>query len=252
MKVYQHIIFWILVYVIMTLVIADWFGSGTEAFFYVCFLLPVVMGTSYFFNFFLVPRYLFKRRFFEFGLYSFYMLVVSLCAELIVSLLSMLFIIEVGISDNGVIIYDVFTLAGLLYMVVLAKSFVLLLKHYYLDQRTIHSLEEAQKLNKQGFITVRSQRKDARVILNEILFVESLADYIKFHMKDGVEIISREKISHLGQKLPTSFLRIHRSYIVNTNNISSYAKEEIVIGEKELPVSRTYKKAVVEALSAAK
>ncbi len=93
MKTYQHIIFWVLVYASLTLIFTNWFEGRIEAFYYVSLLLPVVMGTSYFFNYYLVPRYLFNRRFFLFGLYSFYMLVVSLCLELIVSVVAMLLII---------------------------------------------------------------------------------------------------------------------------------------------------------------
>ena len=63
MKAYQHIIFWILVYGSLTLIFADWFEGHMEAFYYVSLLMPVVMGTSYFFNYYLVPRFLFQRRF---------------------------------------------------------------------------------------------------------------------------------------------------------------------------------------------
>jgi hypothetical protein len=48
MKTYQHIIFWILVYGILTLIFASWFGGYDEAYYFVSLLLPVVMGTSYF------------------------------------------------------------------------------------------------------------------------------------------------------------------------------------------------------------
>jgi DNA-binding LytR/AlgR family response regulator len=50
--------------------------------------------------------------------------------------------------------------------------------------------------------------------------------------------------------LPDHFIRIHRSFIVNSTKISSYSREHVRVGEKELPISRTYKKEVVERLSA--
>ncbi|MEN8203279.1 MAG: LytTR family transcriptional regulator DNA-binding domain-containing protein [Bacteroidota bacterium] len=251
MKTYQHIIFWIGIYVILTLIFADWFNGPREAFYYVSLLMPVVMGTSYFFNYFLVPRYLFKRKFLKFGLYSFYMLVISLCLELLVGIVSMLIIVYYGINENAPIMTDVFTLAVILYFIVLFKSFLLLIKHYFMDQRAISELEEKQSQIEKGYFTIRSNRQTSRVSFDELLYIESLADYIRIHRTSGGPIISKEKISHMESILPDHFVRIHRSYIVNTTKISSFSREHVLVGEKELPISRTYKKGVIESLGPA-
>lgn len=248
MKTYQHIIFWILVYGSLTLIFTNWFESPVEAFYYVSLLIPVVMGTSYFFNYFLVPRYLFKRRFLLFGLYSFYMLVVSLCLELLVSVVAMLLVIYYGINETGALVTDVITLAVILYFIVLAKSFILLVKYYFAEQRTISELEKKQSLLERGYFTVRSNRHTSKISFEELYYIESLADYIKIHHSSGTPITSKEKISHIEKQLPDSFLRIHRSFIVNTDKISSFSNESVVIGEKELPISRTYKKEVIAKL----
>ena len=249
MKAYQHIIFWVLVYGSLTLIFAGWFESYVEAFYYVSLLMPVVMGTSYFFNYFLVPRYLFQRKFFQFGLYSFYMVVISLCLELLASICAMLLIIYYGINEKGALITDVFTLAVILYFIVLFKSFILLIKHYFVDQRAISELEEKQSQLDRGFFTVRSNRQISRIRFDEILYIESLADYIKIHSLNGGEITSKEKISHMENILPDHFLRIHRSFIINSTKISSFSREHVLIGELELPISRSYKQDVIEKLS---
>jgi len=134
MKTYQHIIFWIVAHGSLTLIFGKWFEGYVEAFYYVSLLLPVVMATSYFFNYFLVPRYLFTRKFWLFGLYSFYMLVVSLAFELAVSVIAMLLMVYFGINSAAPLVTDVFTLAIVLYFVVLIKSFILLIKHFFIDQ----------------------------------------------------------------------------------------------------------------------
>jgi len=248
MKTYQHIIFWILVYAVLTLIFADWFNGHKEAFYYVSLLMPVVMGTSYFFNFYLVPRYLFTRKFLKFGVYSFYMLVISLCLELIVGIVSMMIMIYYGINEHAPILTDVFTLAGILYFIVFFKSFLLLLKHYFMDQRAISELEEKQSQIDKGFFTIRSNRQTSRISFEELLYIESLADYIQIHRSGGGPITSREKISHMESILPDHFIRIHRSFIVNSAKISSYTREYVIVGEKELPISRSYKKEVIENL----
>lgn len=249
MKTYQHIIFWILVSGTLTLIFANWFGGYDEAFYFVSLLLPVVMGTSYFFNYYLVPRFLFTRKFRKFVIYSFYMLVVSLCLELLASIIAMLIIVKFGINRAGPLVTDVYTLAGILYFIVLFKSFILLIKHYFMDQRAIGELEEKQTRLDQGYFTVRSNRQTSRIRFDELLYIESLADYIQFHLENGTQVTSKEKISHMEKYLPDGFLRIHRSFIVNRSKISTFSREHVIIGEKELPISRSYKQEVVSRLA---
>ena len=249
MKTWRHIIFWIIVYGSLTLIFADWVGGAIKTFYYVSLMMPVIIGTSYFFNYVLVPRYLFKHRFLLFGLYSFYMLVVSLCMEMVVGILAFLLMIYYGINENGVLITDVFIMAGTLYFVVLVMSFILLIRHYFVDQRAIGRLEEKQAQLDLGYFTVRSNRQTAKVKFEELLYLESLGDYIEFHLVNGSAISSKEKISHMEKILPEGFLRIHRSFIVNRSKISSFSREYVVVGEKELPISRSYRQEVVGMLN---
>ena len=248
MKAWHHIVFWILVYGLLTLIFRDWFGGSMESFYYVSLLMPVIIGTSYFFNYFLVPRYLFTRRFFLFGLYTFYMFVVSVCLEMLAAISALLLIIYYGINENAILFTDVFAMAGILYFIVLFTSFILLVKHYFMDQRAIGSLEEKQALIEQGYFTIRSNRQTSQIRYDELLYLESLGDYIEFHLDNGSNISSKEKISHMENSLPESFIRIHRSFIVNRSRITSFAMDHVMIGDKELPVSRSYKQKVMAIL----
>jgi len=98
------------------------------------------------------------------------------------------------------------------------------------------------------FIFVKIDRKMHKIDFNSILWIESLSDYLKIETKDGTKVI-RENISTLEIKLPNSkFLRIHRSYIVSLDKIDSYSNEEVIIQNKSLPISRTYKESVIQKL----
>jgi len=244
MRTWLHIVFWIVVYTTLTIIFTKWVGVAIEAFFYVSLLMPVIIATSYFFNYFLVPRYLFKRRFFLFGVYSFYMLVVSLCLEMIAGILALLLVTFYDVSENGMLITDVFIMGGTLYFVVLVMSFILLIKHYLVDQKAIAELEEKQAMLDQGYFTIRSNRQTAKIQFDDLLYIESLGDYIEIHLQDGSEVSSKEKISHMEHTLPDGFLRIHRSFIVNRDKISSFSREHVMMGETELPISRSYKQVV--------
>lgn len=249
MKTWHHIIFWVIVYTTLTLIFENWVEGAMEAFFYVSLLMPVIIATSYFFNYFLVPRYLFRQRYWFFGLYSFYMLIVSLCMEMVASILAFLLVNYYNINENGVLMTDVFIMAGTLYFVVLVMSFILLIKHYLVDQKAIAELEEKQAMLDQGYFTVRSNRQTAKVYFEQLLYIESLGDYIEIHLLDGSEVSSKEKISHMERTLPDGFLRIHRSFIVNRSKISSFSREHVLLGEKELPISRSYRQEVFAVLN---
>jgi DNA-binding LytR/AlgR family response regulator len=104
--------------------------------------------------------------------------------------------------------------------------------------------------NKQAecFITLRAERKNLKVLLDDILFIESLKDYIKVVTMQKV-IVTKQSISSIEEMLPKEkFIRIHRSFIVSINKIESFTHEVIEIGKQELPISRMYKLEVNRAL----
>ncbi len=122
--------------------------------------------------------------------------------------------------------------------------------HNFFDissQKTIHTVSIAEK-NENHFIFVRSERKMVKVNFDEILYVESLSDYIKIHTSSKI-IVTRETITNIEAKLPQSqFLRIHRSYIASIMNIESYTNEFVEIKNKALPLSRSYKESILRKL----
>ena len=102
------------------------------------------------------------------------------------------------------------------------------------------------QVSDEDFFFVRSDRKMVRIPLNEIKYIESLSDYVKIHLNKEI-ILTREPIFTIEEKLSSKkFLRIHRSFIVALSQISSYTKEGVELGEKYLPISRTYRKSVLE------
>lgn len=98
------------------------------------------------------------------------------------------------------------------------------------------------------FMFVRSERKMVKVDFDEILYVESLSDYVKIITAEKT-IITRETITNLEEKLNKNFIRIHRSFIVPLNKINSYTNEFIEINKKALPISRSYKESVLQKLA---
>jgi two-component system LytT family response regulator len=90
------------------------------------------------------------------------------------------------------------------------------------------------------FIYVKSEKKNVKILLREILFIESLKDYIKIHMPNKT-IITQVQISAIEQRLPDSFLRIHRSFIIAKDKITAYTQHDLEIGRHQIPIGRSYK-----------
>lgn len=99
----------------------------------------------------------------------------------------------------------------------------------------------------EAFIFVNTNKKFVKVVFDEIVYVESLKDYIRIHMS-GKTIVTREKISVFQQQLPTYFLRIHRSFIINTKQLTAFSTMQVELGEKTLPIGNSYKRIVLDAL----
>jgi DNA-binding LytR/AlgR family response regulator len=100
------------------------------------------------------------------------------------------------------------------------------------------------------FIYLKVERKTVKVNVNDILWIESLRDYVKVVIKDQV-YITRQKISMLEEMLPENrFVRIHRSFIVALAKIDSFYSYSIEVAGHELPIGRNYKQDVQKKLKA--
>ena len=100
------------------------------------------------------------------------------------------------------------------------------------------------------FLYFRADRKMVKVFYHEILFIESLKDYIKI-VTTSRTIVTKYVLYTLEEMLPPGeFLRIHRSYIVAINKIDSFNTESIQIAKHEIPIGKIYKIDVIRRLNA--
>jgi two-component system LytT family response regulator len=85
-----------------------------------------------------------------------------------------------------------------------------------------------------------------KVFFNDILWIESLRDYVKLHLKStNKPIVARMSLRMLEDQLPTSkFIRIHKSYLVGIDSITAVRKNSVFIKDTELPVGETYREAI--------
>lgn len=94
---------------------------------------------------------------------------------------------------------------------------------------------------------VNVNKKHIRILFEDMLYIESIKDYVRIHTVDN-NITTKEKISEFEHKLPSNFLRTHRSYIVNVDKITAYTAQDVEIGDWEIPIGISYKKQVMRRL----
>ncbi|GHT36681.1 DNA-binding response regulator [Bacteroidia bacterium] len=95
--------------------------------------------------------------------------------------------------------------------------------------------------NADKHIFVRADFNLVKIPLDDILYIEGLADYLKIYIKDRKTIVARMPMKDMMEKLNSDdFIRVHRSFILPFSKIEAVRGTTIFIGGKEFPIGRTY------------
>lgn len=100
------------------------------------------------------------------------------------------------------------------------------------------------------FMFVRAEYENVKLNFPDILFIEGLKDYVKIYTTDNkytLTLISLIKLENLLSS--KGFSRIHRSYIINIKHVKSIQKNKVLIAEKRIPISESYKTAFFEKIN---
>jgi len=253
----EHVLFWAAVLVFYTL----YFGSRQDEYgqslFFVILLLPITMATTYAIVYWLVPRFLLTGKIGRFALYLFYSLLLSLHLEL--SLLVGLYMTVADyqalfVAPNLVDLMDV--LIGM-YVVVFGALSLHTLRRWQqtrqdreaLLEKTASMQSELERVDEDlQTVSFRVDRQTVHVRLGDILFMESQGDYVIVHTKKEA-LMTKMTLSALDSALSDrGFLRIHRSFLARKAAINAHTSMDVRIGDQVLPIGRSYKNAVREAL----
>lgn len=97
-------------------------------------------------------------------------------------------------------------------------------------------------------IFVKHHEKMVKIAIEKIKFIEADRNYCRIYAKDK-EFLLVMSLKELDKKLPEAhFMRIHRSFIVNLSKIDEVAKNHLVLGRKVIPLSKSYKGALLKRL----
>lgn len=130
------------------------------------------------------------------------------------------------------------------------KRLMVALEQFFL-KKSNKSLPNANAVSS-GMMIVKADKKFHKVFFRDILYIESMDDFIRLHFHQS-KLDIYDRLVHMEKKLPASiFLRIHRSIIVNTLIIKSFSTSEVYLDKVRLPIGKNYRENVFQFLSESK
>jgi two-component system, LytTR family, response regulator len=107
-----------------------------------------------------------------------------------------------------------------------------------LEQQTGGAAGSTEK----NYFFVKSEYKQVRIDYADVLYLESLRDYVAIHLTNNNKILTLQSLSSFEKELPAQlFVRIHKSYIISLGKIKTIEKSSVSVNGKMLPVGNTFK-----------
>ena len=226
-RVATHVLFWILYFILFGVL---WAGEeGYLASFYLEFiLLPIRIMAVYVTIYYLLPKFLLKRKFSLFVLgYGLTLLLAGVLQRIFIHL----FYEELLLND---ISSGLFSLKMLIRAIVLINTTVLLVLGMKLFQ--LWSLEHQKNgQSAKDILEIKANRRIHRVAIEEVLFIEGLGNYVIYNLSDDSKLTVYGTIKETLATLPDSFVRVHKSYIINKKHIKSYDTSSIDVNNHMVP-----------------
>lgn len=96
----------------------------------------------------------------------------------------------------------------------------------------------------QDFMMLKADKRIHKINFNQIRYFESIGDYVKVHIEDKSTLIISDTLKKLIRELPSIFLRVHKSYIINTTKLEFIEGNSIRLGEENIPIGQSYREQV--------
>lgn len=103
--------------------------------------------------------------------------------------------------------------------------------------------EKVELNTNSDFLFIKSEYKVLRINFKDIKYVEGMREYVRIHLENQKPIMSLLSMKLLESQLPKSiFMRVHRSYIVNLQKMTTIERQRIIFDQNVyIPVSDQYK-----------
>jgi DNA-binding LytR/AlgR family response regulator len=119
----------------------------------------------------------------------------------------------------------------------------------------IHKVEnqietpKSNQIAQKDFMFLKSGYKSVKVNISDITHIEGMKEYIVFHSLDNKKYMKNERMKNVESELiDRGFIRVHKSFLVSINHITSFYGNTIEINDKEIPVGRSYKEGLKDLI----
>ncbi len=240
-RVLTHILFWVGYYVLFSLV---WMkpDKGYFASFYLEFvLLPARLAAVYTMIYVLMPRFLLVRQYARF-LVSYAGLIVLAG---LMHRLSAYFFYEQLMFGQADPFFDPGALVRAALLVNTTVVFVAAAKMF---QLYLMEVEKNYSMNLPMKIAVRANRRTYLLVPADIMYLESMGNYVTYVLADGEKLVAHGSIKAALEDLPENFLRVHRSYVVNKDHVTAFSGDKVQVGAADLPRGKDIDDAMLTSL----
>jgi len=110
--------------------------------------------------------------------------------------------------------------------------------------KVYHLLEKESGKNANEYIFVKSDKQLKKILLEDILFIESMENYVNIYTSSSKEVVYSTLKLFLESLRPDHFLQVHRSYVVNIQHIQSIEGNMLHVDAYEIPVARNLREQV--------
>lgn len=223
-RLLTHVTFWFLYYIVYSFIWADSYGLKAS-FFLEFILLPIRMLAAYAVLLWLLPQFLAKKKYLGF---FFCYACLLICCAVLQRLFIFFFYEELLIQSNSTI----FDFAALFRAGMLINTTVLLVVSIKLLSM-YHNVKQNQSST--STVEIKANRRTHLVDTSQITYIEGLGNYVSYYLQNGEKLISYISLKKALADLPETFIRAHKSFIVNRQHITSFSAEDIQVAENIIP-----------------
>ncbi|TYA74040.1 LytR/AlgR family response regulator transcription factor [Seonamhaeicola marinus] len=244
-----HLIYWLALVLFFTFIWGSYDHDYLRNFMVQLYSLPARLILVYGTILFLIPRFFLKEKYLEFFIGFVGLLIIS---GVVVQRSIMVFMVQGHYlpykSETFFRITELMnTILDVNNALIIPLVYVFVKKWNASKEKSQALAQENLKLSKaqeEHVIHLKEGNQRHKIAVKDILFIESLKNYVKITTLEN-ELTIYKSLSALEDMLPKNmFLRVHRSFIVSTEHISSYSPTKVILNNVTIPVGRKYKEAV--------
>lgn len=232
-RVLRHVSFWFGYYVFFSVL---WMKPTLGYFpsFYLEFILmPIRIMAAYCMMYWLIPVYLVPQNYRQF---AFGYLLLVLIAGMLQSLFDYFFYRQLLLGET-----NTFEVAGILRSAVLVNTTVMLAMCFQVFRLFLKAQQQNLELQvklqqpterESVSLTLKSNRRIHHVTIDEIKYIEGMGNYVSYHLINADKLVVYSSIKACLTQLPSEFIRLNRSVIINLNHVQSYNADDVDMGGK--------------------